>query len=102
MIRKAVCQLYIVLYEVILQTNTGLMPLPLWTIFIIFFGVTVQTLKIMYTTLNSPPQLTGWKIIGGDPCRESWEGIGCEGSSVVSMYETRLFTCNLISQMQPY
>ncbi|CAA0825159.1 Protein STRUBBELIG-RECEPTOR FAMILY 8 [Striga hermonthica] len=45
----------------------------------------VQGLQVLYTSLNSPPQLTGWKSSGGDPCGESWRGIICQGSSVVSI-----------------
>ncbi|KAF3451762.1 hypothetical protein FNV43_RR07858 [Rhamnella rubrinervis] len=45
----------------------------------------VQALQVMYTSLNSPPQLTGWKSSGGDPCGESWKGITCERSAVVSI-----------------
>ena len=50
-----------------------------------FFSVAVQALEVMYNVLNSPTQLTGWKIGGGDPCGESWKGVTCEGSAVVSM-----------------
>ncbi|KAK6133224.1 hypothetical protein DH2020_033060 [Rehmannia glutinosa] len=32
----------------------------------------VQGLQVLYTSLNSPSQLTGWKSSGGDPCGESW------------------------------
>ncbi|GLT62881.1 hypothetical protein SLA2020_354840 [Shorea laevis] len=39
----------------------------------------------MYTSLNSPSQLTNWKSIGGDPCGESWKGVTCQGSAVVSI-----------------
>ncbi|KAF2309083.1 hypothetical protein GH714_000373 [Hevea brasiliensis] len=39
----------------------------------------------MYTSLNSPLQLTNWKSNGGDPCTESWKGVTCEGSAVVSI-----------------
>ncbi|XP_011002569.1 PREDICTED: protein STRUBBELIG-RECEPTOR FAMILY 8-like isoform X1 [Populus euphratica] len=45
----------------------------------------VQALQAMYSSLNSPSQLTSWKSIGGDPCGESWKGITCEGSAVVSV-----------------
>ncbi|XP_024023212.1 protein STRUBBELIG-RECEPTOR FAMILY 8 [Morus notabilis] len=45
----------------------------------------VQALQVMYTSLNSPSQLTGWTSNGGDPCGESWKGITCEGSAVVSI-----------------
>ncbi|KAL9392838.1 hypothetical protein Peur_016758 [Populus x canadensis] len=45
----------------------------------------VQAVQVMYTSLNSPSQLTNWKSNGGDPCAESWKGITCEGSAVVSI-----------------
>lgn len=45
----------------------------------------VQALEVMYNALNSPTQLTGWRIGGGDPCGESWKGVTCEGSAVVSI-----------------
>ncbi|XP_023519985.1 protein STRUBBELIG-RECEPTOR FAMILY 8-like [Cucurbita pepo subsp. pepo] len=45
----------------------------------------VQALQVIYTSLNSPPQLTGWIASGGDPCAESWKGVACEGSAVVSI-----------------
>ncbi|KAL6544716.1 hypothetical protein OROMI_023578 [Orobanche minor] len=44
-----------------------------------------QGLQVLYTSLNSPPQLTGWKSSGGDPCGESWKGITCQGPSVISV-----------------
>jgi len=46
---------------------------------------TVSALNVMYTSLNSPSQLSGWKSSGGDPCGENWEGIKCSGSSVTEM-----------------
>ncbi|XP_022716149.1 protein STRUBBELIG-RECEPTOR FAMILY 8-like isoform X1 [Durio zibethinus] len=45
----------------------------------------VQALQVMYTSLNSPTKLTNWKTNGGDPCGESWKGVTCEGSAVVSV-----------------
>ncbi|KAF5474855.1 hypothetical protein F2P56_006713 [Juglans regia] len=45
----------------------------------------VQPLQVLYAALNSPSQLTNWKSSGGDPCSESWKGITCEGSAVVSI-----------------
>ncbi|XWS12881.1 hypothetical protein CRYUN_Cryun37aG0128100 [Craigia yunnanensis] len=45
----------------------------------------VQALQVMYTSLNSPTKLTNWKTNGGDPCGESWKGVICEGSAVVSV-----------------
>ncbi|KAK4759720.1 hypothetical protein SAY87_022851 [Trapa incisa] len=45
----------------------------------------VSGLQVLYTSLNNPSQLTNWKSNGGDPCAESWKGVTCEGSSVVSI-----------------
>ncbi|XP_071922470.1 protein STRUBBELIG-RECEPTOR FAMILY 8 isoform X4 [Coffea arabica] len=45
----------------------------------------LTALQVLYNVLNSPPQLTGWKSSGGDPCAESWKGITCQGSAVVSL-----------------
>ncbi|KAH9798005.1 protein STRUBBELIG-RECEPTOR FAMILY 8 [Citrus sinensis] len=45
----------------------------------------VQALQVLYTSLNSPSVLTNWKGNGGDPCGESWKGVACEGSAVVSI-----------------
>ncbi|XP_013622667.1 PREDICTED: protein STRUBBELIG-RECEPTOR FAMILY 8 isoform X3 [Brassica oleracea var. oleracea] len=45
----------------------------------------VQALQVLYTSLNSPSQLTNWKNGGSDPCGESWKGITCDRSAVVSM-----------------
>lgn len=45
----------------------------------------VQGLQVLYTSLNSSSQLTGWKSSGGDPCGESWKGVTCQGSAVVSV-----------------
>ncbi|KAI3455691.1 hypothetical protein Pfo_012354 [Paulownia fortunei] len=44
-----------------------------------------STLNILYTSLNSPQQLTNWKPSGGDPCGESWKGITCSGSRVTEI-----------------
>lgn len=63
---------------------------------VIFFFVTgvvngstkssdLQALQVLYASLNSPSQLTGWKSSGGDPCGESWKGITCQESAVVSI-----------------
>ncbi|KAJ7561015.1 hypothetical protein O6H91_03G010800 [Diphasiastrum complanatum] len=43
-----------------------------------------SALSILYSSLNSP-QLSGWKANGGDPCGESWQGVGCKGSSITSI-----------------
>ncbi|KAI4343219.1 hypothetical protein MLD38_027748 [Melastoma candidum] len=45
----------------------------------------VQALQGIYSALNNPFQLTNWKSSGGDPCMESWTGVTCKGSSVVSI-----------------
>ncbi|MQM03288.1 hypothetical protein Taro_036064 [Colocasia esculenta] len=45
----------------------------------------VQALQVLYGSLNNPPQLSGWKANGGDPCGESWKGVSCSGSAVVSI-----------------
>lgn len=68
-----------------------------WTSSCIFLLFAVQGLQVLYTSLNNPSQLTGWKSTGGDPCGESWKGITCQGSSVVSMwvYCLRTFFLNL-------
>ncbi|KFK42269.1 hypothetical protein AALP_AA2G233600 [Arabis alpina] len=42
----------------------------------------VSALNVMFTSLNSPSKLKGWKSNGGDPCGDSWEGVKCKGSSV--------------------
>ncbi|XP_075489199.1 protein STRUBBELIG-RECEPTOR FAMILY 8-like isoform X1 [Primulina tabacum] len=68
--------------------------LVIWAAVILSFGVPVdattdpndvQGLQILYTSLNSPWQLTGWRYSGGDPCGELWKGVICQGSSVVSL-----------------
>ncbi|CAN6462455.1 unnamed protein product [Victoria cruziana] len=45
----------------------------------------VSALKVMYSNLNSAPQLSGWSSDGGDPCEDSWKGIKCSGSSVTEI-----------------
>ncbi|XP_029129141.1 protein STRUBBELIG-RECEPTOR FAMILY 5-like isoform X2 [Cajanus cajan] len=45
----------------------------------------VSSLNAMYSSLNSPSKLSGWKSGGGDPCGDSWEGIKCSGSSVTEI-----------------
>ncbi|KAF3527088.1 hypothetical protein F2Q69_00051862 [Brassica cretica] len=48
-------------------------------------GMAVSALNVMFTSLNSPPKLKGWKSSGGDPCDGSWEGVKCKGSSVTEL-----------------
>ncbi|XP_062211481.1 protein STRUBBELIG-RECEPTOR FAMILY 7-like isoform X2 [Phragmites australis] len=57
-----------------------------------FTGVTADTnsddvtaLNTFYTTLNSPSQLTNWVSQNGDPCGQSWLGITCAGSRVITI-----------------
>ncbi|CAA6661410.1 unnamed protein product [Spirodela intermedia] len=45
----------------------------------------VEALHILYSSLNKPRQLSGWKPSGGDPCGESWKGVSCSGTAVVSI-----------------
>ncbi|XP_023742762.1 protein STRUBBELIG-RECEPTOR FAMILY 8 [Lactuca sativa] len=45
----------------------------------------VQALQVLYTSLNNAAQLTNWKSNSGDPCGESWKGVTCEGTSVISI-----------------
>ncbi|CAN1299033.1 Protein STRUBBELIG-RECEPTOR FAMILY 5 [Linum perenne] len=45
----------------------------------------VAALNVMYTSLNSPSKLDGWKASGGDPCGDSWDGITCSGSKVTEI-----------------
>ncbi|KAJ1296896.1 hypothetical protein BS78_01G336900 [Paspalum vaginatum] len=57
-----------------------------------FAGVTADTnsddvtaLNTLYTTLNSPSQLTNWVPQNGDPCDQSWLGVTCSGSRVITI-----------------
>ncbi|XP_077211502.1 protein STRUBBELIG-RECEPTOR FAMILY 8-like [Tasmannia lanceolata] len=45
----------------------------------------VEALQVIYSSLNSPSQLSGWKSSGGDPCGESWKGISCAGPAVIGI-----------------
>ncbi|KAJ6812432.1 protein STRUBBELIG-RECEPTOR FAMILY 6-like [Iris pallida] len=45
----------------------------------------VSALDVLYSSLNSAQQLTGWTSNGGDPCGQSWKGITCSGSSVTAI-----------------
>ncbi|EXB64646.1 Protein STRUBBELIG-RECEPTOR FAMILY 6 [Morus notabilis] len=42
-------------------------------------------LRNMYTSMNSPPQLTGWNANGDDPCGQSWKGVTCSGQRVTEI-----------------
>ncbi|KAJ6806599.1 protein STRUBBELIG-RECEPTOR FAMILY 5-like [Iris pallida] len=46
----------------------------------------VSALNVMFTSMNSPSQLTGWQSQGGDPCGdEDWKGISCTDSSITEI-----------------
>lgn len=45
----------------------------------------VQALQVLYTSLHNAAQLTNWRNNTSDPCGESWRGVTCEGSAVVSI-----------------
>ena len=49
--------------------------------------VSVEALNVMFTSMNKPSSLDGWKADGGDPCDDDdeWKGIDCSGSSVTKM-----------------
>ncbi|KAM5580607.1 protein STRUBBELIG-RECEPTOR FAMILY 2-like [Rosa sericea] len=50
---------------------------------VLIWAPAVTALQELYKSLNTPPQLTGWRLDGGDPCDESWNGVSCFGSSVM-------------------
>ncbi|KAM0956355.1 hypothetical protein ACFX2A_025144 [Malus domestica] len=45
----------------------------------------VSALKVLYSSLNSPSQLTQWIQNGDDPCGQSWKGVKCSGSRVTEI-----------------
>ncbi|PHT84042.1 hypothetical protein T459_12485 [Capsicum annuum] len=47
--------------------------------------LTPSTLRVMYSSLNSPRQLSKWTANGDDPCTESWTGITCSGNRVTKI-----------------
>lgn len=42
-------------------------------------------LNALYSSLNSPTQLTKWSSNAGDPCGDSWMGITCAGTRVTEI-----------------
>uniref|UniRef100_A0A7C8ZSS3 Receptor protein serine/threonine kinase n=1 Tax=Opuntia streptacantha TaxID=393608 RepID=A0A7C8ZSS3_OPUST len=44
-----------------------------------------SALNGMYTSMNSPSQLTGWTASGGNPCDQSWKGVSCSGLRVTQI-----------------
>ncbi|KAF8110503.1 hypothetical protein N665_0083s0065 [Sinapis alba] len=41
-----------------------------------------SALNNMFSSMNSPGQLSQWTASGGDPCGQNWKGITCSGSRV--------------------
>ncbi|RYR08843.1 hypothetical protein Ahy_B05g076669 isoform A [Arachis hypogaea] len=46
--------------------------------------VDVAAISSLYVAFGSPP-LLGWKPVGGDPCFEMWQGVGCVFSNITSI-----------------
>ncbi|XP_031090763.1 protein STRUBBELIG-RECEPTOR FAMILY 7-like [Ipomoea triloba] len=44
-----------------------------------------SVLRGLFSSLNSPQQLTKWTANGGDPCVESWKGVSCSGNRVTEI-----------------
>ncbi|OMO65964.1 hypothetical protein COLO4_30884 [Corchorus olitorius] len=44
-----------------------------------------SALGVLFTSLNSPQQLTGWTASNGDPCGQSWKGVTCSGQRVTEI-----------------
>lgn len=51
--------------------------------FVSLLTCAVTALQDLYRSLNQPPELTGWKLDGGDPCVELWTGVSCFESSII-------------------
>jgi hypothetical protein len=47
-------------------------------------GNAVDAINDLYAALGSP-DLDGWTEFGGDPCKESWKGVQCDGPNVTAM-----------------
>ncbi|MBA0622942.1 hypothetical protein Godav_008442 [Gossypium davidsonii] len=45
----------------------------------------VNALNVMFKSLKAPSQLSGWRVSGGDPCSDSWQGVKCSGSRVTEI-----------------
>ncbi|GKU92738.1 hypothetical protein SLEP1_g6427 [Rubroshorea leprosula] len=44
-----------------------------------------SALGVMFSSLNSPSQLSQWVPSGGDPCGQSWKGVTCSGQRVTEI-----------------
>ena len=51
--------------------------------FFVFFPVTAM--NSLFVSLQYP-QLIGWLAMGGDPCSDAWQGVGCVFSNITSLY----------------
>jgi hypothetical protein len=52
----------------------------------LIFKYAVTSVKAIFQSVNSPPQL-GWPANGDDdPCGQSWKGITCSANRVTQMY----------------
>lgn len=50
-----------------------------------FFFPPVTAMNSLFVSLQYP-QLIGWLAMGGDPCSEAWQGVGCVFSNITSLY----------------
>ncbi|OEL18916.1 Protein STRUBBELIG [Dichanthelium oligosanthes] len=44
----------------------------------------VDAINDLYAALGSP-DLDGWTDLGGDPCKEAWQGVQCDGPNVTAI-----------------
>ncbi|KAJ6947082.1 STRUBBELIG-RECEPTOR FAMILY 6 [Populus alba x Populus x berolinensis] len=44
-----------------------------------------SALRVMFSSMGSPGQLTQWSANGDDPCGQNWKGIVCSGSRVTEI-----------------
>ncbi|EOA32966.1 hypothetical protein CARUB_v10016296mg [Capsella rubella] len=44
-----------------------------------------SALNSLFTSMNSPGQLSQWTASGGDPCGQNWRGVTCSGSRVTQI-----------------
>ncbi|RCV05576.1 hypothetical protein SEVIR_1G092800v4 [Setaria viridis] len=44
----------------------------------------VDAINDLYAALGSP-DLDGWTEVGGDPCKEAWKGVQCDGPNVTAI-----------------
>lgn len=45
----------------------------------------VDAINGLYAALGSPDLAGGWTGSGGDPCREAWQGVQCDGPNVTAI-----------------